>query len=623
MEITNDANLLLLQAKEQIKKQKLQEKEENKIKKLQEKEEMKIKKTQEKEKKKEEEKKDKIKDKIDNIKIKEQIYKDDNNYFHFFGTAKEPFNQLKLYNMVKSEEITEAKIYVCTYFGKIVNPNQFIYHKYGINPEFIFLNKIDLSERFITENMKVTIIKGENTILFDLFKWFTVSLFDSFYIKSDIHKPLYFIDDIGYNCINLCKGFLHKEKKDYNEYSDEIKNNVQIMLDHILNVLCSKSKDQYEYILKWLSNVCKGNKNNSALYLKGPEGLGKSTFTDFLINYVIGNNLSLMLSDADVLTTPYNSCLLGKLLVVFEELPTFSPQQWSGASSKLKQMITGKDYNFSDKFEKKIVDQLLSNFIINSNVESLKNSDGRRYFILDLSTERIKDYEYFGNLNKCCNNKETGEAFFNYLLSIDTNDYNPQMMPETSNKNDVILLLLNTAYDFLKYQYLYKKKDINCKAIDLFNEYQEYCNLNSKVNHLRTATQFYQKLKEVGINLYQSAGYNRYKLSNNELNIIANKFKWTHIHDEYDREEPENKTNDVNEINDLQKLKDLLKEKEDEINKLKNVLTKYDPMYGYNVINKEVKNTNDIKQLKTSTKIVKKVVNKNLNNMDDILNEFV
>ena len=391
-----------------------------------------------------EEKEAKRKEKDEKKKEKETIDNDDNDYSKFYGKVHEPFNKLSLFKMIKENKIKESKEYICSYFCKIDNPTIYIYYKWSKEEKsLIQMNKNDLLDSYLTKNLV-----NEN---FDAFRWFTVDLFTSFYIKSNIHKETIFIDSDGYNCINMCKGFLHKTKKPYANYSKDIRNKVQIMLDHIKNILCSKDEEQYNYVMKWISNVCRGNKNNSALYLKGPEGIGKSTFTEFIMKYVIGKEISLVLNDTDVLMTSYNSCLMGKLLVVFEELPTFSKAQWEGASSKLKQMITGNELNYSDKYEKKVSDINLNNYIINTNVEAIQHSEGRRYFILDVSSEKMKDNEYFGIIADNCLNNEVGEAFYNFCYSeIDVNGFNPQKMPTTQGKADAVVERLHSVFEFFK-----------------------------------------------------------------------------------------------------------------------------------------------------------------------------
>ena len=183
--------------------------------------------------------------------------------------------------------------------------------------------------------------------------------------------------------INLFGGFKNTVKS-YNDFSDEIKNGVSTMLDFIKTVLCSGNENTFNYMQKWIANMCRGNKNDSLLYLKGDEGVGKSTLSDFLVEYVLGRKIA-MKSGSYPLVSGYNKSLMGKLLVVFEELPTFSKSEWEGVSAQLKEMITGTTYNYNDKYEKMITCHNLNNYIINTNVSAIQHNEGRRYCILDLS----------------------------------------------------------------------------------------------------------------------------------------------------------------------------------------------------------------------------------------------
>ena len=89
-------------------------------------------------------------------------------------------------------------------------------------------------------------------------------------------------NEYGINYINLSKQFLFKTTKPYSMFSNETKANSQLFLTYMKEVLCSNNDEHYMYLLKWVSNMIKGEKNDSLLYLKGVQGLGKSTFTDML-----------------------------------------------------------------------------------------------------------------------------------------------------------------------------------------------------------------------------------------------------------------------------------------------------------------------------------------------------
>ena len=165
------------------------------------------------------------------------------------------------------------------------------------------------------------------------------------------------------------------------------KENCKIFLSYIKEVLCSNNEEHYIYILKWISNMIKGEKNDSLLYLKGVQGIGKSTLTEMLINYVLGTDITLECG-SEPLRSQFNKILMGRLLVVFEELETFSKNEWIAVSGRLKRYTTSNTIDFEVKNEKKFQGENINNYIINTNVDALKDSEGRRIFILDLSTKK-------------------------------------------------------------------------------------------------------------------------------------------------------------------------------------------------------------------------------------------
>lgn len=357
--------------------------------------------------------------------------------------------------------------------------------------------------------------------------------------------------------INLFGGFKHSIKA-YSTFSAEIKNKVNIYLSYLREVISNNDEHVYKYILKWTSNMVRGNKNNSLLYLKGVEGIGKSTFTEFLRKHVLGDKISIQSSE-DPLKSPYNKILCGKLLVIFEELPTFNDKEWEGVSSKLKKMVTEDSLTYSDKYEKQFSTANINNYIINTNVEALKHSEGRRYFLVPVSTARKGDHAYFGVINDQCFNDQVGHAFYNYLLEIDISNFNCQRdMPETQNKNDAIVERLDPVYQFLKHKYILKQASIYCTVQELHDKYSSFCSEVTK--KALTKIGFCKKLSEIQINYYKSNGRNMFKVTYEELKTISDKGKWIHALDECEVESESSNLvepleNGIESPNEMEKLK--------------------------------------------------------------------
>ena len=150
------------------------------------------------------------------------------------------------------------------------------------------------------------------------------------------------------------------------------------MNSYILEVLANNNQKVYDYIIKWYACVAQGKKNETCLYLKGPEGIGKSTISDFMRMNVLGRDSTVKFGNASTLMEKFNSSLMGKIFVCYEELLTFSKKQWDGVSGILKDHITSKEEMYESKGKDSISMKNYNNYQINTNVEALKHSEGRR-----------------------------------------------------------------------------------------------------------------------------------------------------------------------------------------------------------------------------------------------------
>lgn len=448
----------------------------------------------------------------------------------------------RLYDEGLLKNHLDSKEYLQKFFFPTLEGNHFIWN--GVDNCFKNYSKEMIRDVYLNRLPKdlQTWYFKENVVLYD--------------VVSDIFKPLI---DQPKRIINLCQGLKHKAPKKYNDFPDKVKQNVQVFLNYMKDVLCNGDDKSLTYISKWVSNMCKGRKNDSCLYLKGVEGLGKSTFVKMLRDHVLGKQACLG-AKPEVLKGPYNKILCGKLFVVFEELPTFSSKEWEGVSSNLKDMITGNEMVYTEKYEKSFSAPNINNYIIISNVEAIKHSEGRRYFILDLSTAHREDHAYFGNIEKRCFNDTVGEALFSYFLEIDTTNFNAQQMPDTQSKLNAIAERLDPVYKFLKECYILRNTGIKLSVGELYQQYVQYSSLDKKVY---SKFKFNEKLREVQIEYKKNDRSNFYEESAKRLAEIANKFKWIHEFDEFQGDDKKQKHeldgNDSDEDNTRTELEELRK----------------------------------------------------------------
>jgi hypothetical protein len=263
--------------------------------------------------------------------------------------------------------------------------------------------------------------------------------------------------------------------------------------------------------------------------MKGVQGVGKSSLYYLLSNHVLGKNLCLE-TGSDPIRTKFNEILGGKLLVNIEELENFSRNEWESISSTLKRMITSNNITLQNKCTKAYETTNINNYILCSNNDAIKDDDGRRYFILDISTKKINNRDYYDSLYKCFND-EVGEAFYHYLYRLDTNNFNPQSFPLTDNKLDSLSKRLDNVYKFIKEEYILNYMKIETPISELYNEYKLYCSGNNIKN--TSKEDFHRKLSEVGFNRCKFNSKLYYKIPFEELVKTAKNKNWIHELDEF------------------------------------------------------------------------------------------
>lgn len=409
------------------------------------------------------------------------------------------------FDKLKELSLTEAKKYIDKYFIPLTNGE----HAFLLNGEYEIMNNTTIKQTYFKR------------MISELQKYYFQEKTDLRTISYDVNKPTLYK---GY--LNLCPKIKHTYNKKYSEFSQETKNKVDFILKHIFEVYCSNKKDSYEHLLKWFSNMVRGNKNDSALYLRGPQGAGKSSILDeFIRYYVIGKDLTY-LGGSEPLKNHFNSALSGKLLVLFEELESMSIKEWMSVSCVLKRQITSKTIQIERKGKEMRDETNLNNYAILSNTDAIQDDQGRRYFILDISTIRLGDKEYFKKLHSYFND-EVGYAFYCYLMEIDLKDYNAQSFPLTQSKLDSFSKRLDNVYKFIKEEYILKSQPLNKISVkQLFNKYEIYC----ISQHIKSKgkIEFKKTLEDVGIKCYKSDTCHKYNYTLEDLNKIAQKFHWIH-----------------------------------------------------------------------------------------------
>jgi len=440
------------------------------------------------------------------------------------GTRTEPFKLSKLKEFIQNENVDEAKNYVLSYFAKIHGSPLCIAMYLPDRRSFTLFTESDIKKRYLTKKMS----KKMSTGLFSIQEWFFDEVDDEYMFGNRVNGDFIY-EERGRAYINLFKGFKHK-KKPYNEYPDEIKEGVECFLNHIKEVLCSGNNVLYHYTLKWLSCVIGGRKMRTFLYFNALEGAGKSIFTEFIQDNVLGIDICHITKDASVLLD-FNAEMIGIILLVLEEVKADSKREWMNIQDSLKHWSTGTTITIKEKYKTPVEVKNITSIILTSNNKAIKVSEtSRRDVCLDVSEDRIEDWDYFNNLRKY-NNDNVGEAFYNYLLEYFENidkEYNEFIIPKTNKKKELVIENLNPLYQFIKDEFISEKKGIDMRFCDLIG-------LKHNNGCMLTRPEMSKLLQRIGLKLKQRGDGKRYIVASYEYLLETFKEKgWIHETDDID-----------------------------------------------------------------------------------------
>jgi hypothetical protein len=129
-------------------------------------------------------------------------------------------------------------------------------------------------------------------------------------------------------------------------------------------------------------------------------------------------------------------------------------------------------------------------------------------------------------------NDEVGEAFYNYLLSIDTENFNPQSFPMTNNKLDSLSKRLDNVYKFIKEEYILNHYKLDISLTEIYSYYKIYCRNNLIKPVLKEDIN--RKLSEANINKIRKNNKYYFDIKFLDLVDIAKKNNWINDLDEFE-----------------------------------------------------------------------------------------
>ena len=207
----------------------------------------------------------------------------------------------------------------------------------------------------------------------------------------------------------------------------------------IHDVICEGNDELYKYVIGWIASLIQkpGIKNETALILKGLQGIGKNTFTNVISELLSGYSCKNV-TDISELTGNFNSIVEDKMLIVLNEVKNCGDDRLANFNA-LKSIITDSTIRINEKNQPRRTSENVANFIfVTNNSFPVKVEVGdRRYVVLQCNGLHKGDDEYFKQMYKSFN-KEFYDNLLTYFIKYDINDFNPRRIPMTEAKQDLI-----------------------------------------------------------------------------------------------------------------------------------------------------------------------------------------
>ena len=221
----------------------------------------------------------------------------------------------------------------------------------------------------------------------------------------------------------------------------------EMYLAHLKDNVCKGNEEHYAYLLNWMADAVQnpGWKPGVSIVLQSSEkGTGKNTAISYFGN-LFGEHY-VELTQSRHLFGPFNAHLQKAVIVFADEA------FWAGSKGDegiLKAMITSPFHIIEQKGKDAFrVPNYIHLMIATNNEWAVPSSeDERRFFVLEVGTEKAKDTVYFKTIY---DEMEHGgkEALLHFLLNRDLTNIDIRKYPETSG-NAKQKLQTNTLLGFL------------------------------------------------------------------------------------------------------------------------------------------------------------------------------
>lgn len=237
-------------------------------------------------------------------------------------------------------------------------------------------------------------------------------------------------------------------------------------------------------MIKWLAQLFQrpGELVGTAPVIRGEQGAGKNLFFDKLLCYMMGNNYYFQTPTPSLhLFSRFANGRFNKFLVVIDET---NGKESCANSELMKNAITSETINYEKKGVDTITTKNFNRFVCltnNNNPVKVEAGD-RRYWLVDASSEKFGDKEYFEEFVNYATNESNLKAVYEYLMGIDISNVNWITDRPRNEEYERLQATFvdNVAQYLINICQVVKDGNVSGLSSELYKKFEKWCEINKK-----------------------------------------------------------------------------------------------------------------------------------------------
>jgi len=202
-----------------------------------------------------------------------------------------------------------------------------------------------------------------------------------------------------------------------------VKGKVKLITEFIEHILCAGSKPKSSYLLQWLGHLVQKPHEKTAVVpvFIGVEGTGKGLITNGIMSRILKSRYT-QVDTKEGIKNKFNKDLGFKFLINLDETC------WSNDKdlmSILRARTGNPTVKIEEKFGAKFTINDYARYCLTANEPPVKlQVSNRRYLIFENSSKFI-EHPIYDKIWTGLRNNQLAEKFYNYLLNVDIEEFNP------------------------------------------------------------------------------------------------------------------------------------------------------------------------------------------------------